>query len=426
MNLAIASLFIGTVAALNEVTPSTSRKLNTDNVPYTFARSPPEWGHPYKATNMQVPCEGSGWLGPDRQGSQYAEGGEPEFYFILDLGSSIAIDRLRVRNRNWGPNLYCTKDYEVSVSDSQDSGYGAPISGTLINSNAFTQDIAIGQSGRYIKFQALTYCVYSVALSYLEVLMSPTASPTSPAPPTGSPSKSPTGSPTGSPSNSPIGSPSNSPTGSPTNAPTVFQGPSSSVTAGGAAAGQSTSGAAASSSAADSLYYPDWTQADGGCKTGGGQPLYMTLDESTWMLATLNDCCERYYGWMLNECKGTSGGAPSGLWYPDWEGSDDTCKNDGNEPEYMALNFDAWMHSSKQACCDANFGWMLNECLGSSASTTDKWFMDWDLHKCKRDCAVGTGASCGGRAESWDELFDTRSACCSNKAAWNPTDCLVD
>ncbi|EJK48500.1 hypothetical protein THAOC_32693, partial [Thalassiosira oceanica] len=162
---------VGTVSAPDEVTPSTSRKLNTDNVPYSFARSPPIYNGSYQETNMQVPCEGFGWLGPDRlQGGQYAEGGEPEFYFILDLGSSIAIDRLRVRNRSWG-NAYCTKDYEVSVSDSQDSGYGAPISGTLINSNAFTQDIAIGQSGRYVKFKALTYCLYSVALFYLEVLM---------------------------------------------------------------------------------------------------------------------------------------------------------------------------------------------------------------------------------------------------------------
>ncbi|EJK52579.1 hypothetical protein THAOC_28129 [Thalassiosira oceanica] len=104
--------------------------------------------------------------------------------------------------------------------------------------------------------------------------------------------------------------------------------------------------------------------------------------------------------------------------------------NDGNEPEYMASNPVAWMKSSKQDCCEANFIWMLNECLGSSSGptggATSKWFIDWDDFKCKRDCAVGTGPSCGGRAESWEELFDTRSACCSTKAAWNPTDCHVD
>ena len=83
----------------------------------------------------------------------------------------------------------------------------------------------------------------------------------------------------------------------------------------------------------------------------------MTLDATTWMLATLNECCERYFGWMLNECKGTSGPSSSGLWYPgalsvyffffffrleslsitqlfpytylvDWVGTKDTCKNE--------------------------------------------------------------------------------------------------
>jgi len=186
-------------------------------VPYSFARSPPIYNGSYQETNMQVPCEGFGWLGPDRlQGGQYAEGGEPEFYFILDLGSSIAIDRLRVRNRSWG-NAYCTKDYEVSVSDSQDSGYGAPISGTLNWMGAFTQDIAIGQSGRYVKFKALTYCLYSVALAYLEVLMAGqsgnAACPNDvPAPPT--PTKSPTPAPT-----------TPAPTPAPSSAPTVSHTP---------------------------------------------------------------------------------------------------------------------------------------------------------------------------------------------------------
>lgn len=155
----------------------------------------------------------------------------------------------------------------------------------------------------------------------------------------------------------------------------------------------------------------------------------MTLAYSTWMFATLDDCCARYYSWMLNECKGTSVAAPSGLWYPDWAGSDDTCKNDGGEPEYMVLNSGAWMHSSKQECCEANFSWMLYGCLGSSdpdAGATNQWYMVWDAQfKCKQDC-VGTGPSCGGRANSWDQLFETRSACCADKAAWNPEGCLVD
>ena len=101
----------------------------------------------------------------------------------------------------------------------------------------------------------------------------------------------------------------------------------------------------------------------------------------------------------------------------------------GGEPEYMVLNSGAWMHSSKQECCEANFSWMLYGCLGSSdpgAGATNQWYMVWDApFKCKQDC-VGTGPSCGGRANSWDQLFQTRSACCADKAAWNPEGCLVD
>ena len=81
----------------------------------------------------------------------------------------------------------------------------------------------------------------------------------------------------------------------------------------------------------------------------------MTLAPSTWMLATLDECCERYYGWMLNECKqglfwGWSVGALVSRFvylsffqetfnlisyflldldsFADWNGSDDTCKNE--------------------------------------------------------------------------------------------------
>ncbi|EJK64147.1 hypothetical protein THAOC_15151, partial [Thalassiosira oceanica] len=228
----------------------------------------------------------------------------------------------------------------------------------------------------------------------------------------------------------PSTSPSKTPPGTTGGAAPGTTGGTANGATGGAAPGTTggavtTTNSAASSSAADSLYYPDWTRRNGGCKTGGGQPTYMTLDPATWMKASLDKCCELYFGWMLNQCKGASAGSSSGLWYPDWAGTDDTCKNDGNEPEYMALNPDSWMHSLKQSCCEANYGWIVNECIGSSAGASNKWFMVWDGYKCKQDC-VGNGPSCGGHANSWDELFDTRSACCASKAAWNPAGCLVD
>ena len=102
----------------------------------------------------------------------------------------------------------------------------------------------------------------------------------------------------------------------------------------------------------------------------------------------------------------------------------------GREPDYMALNSASWRHLTQEECCEGNFSWDLAACLGGSdpnAVATNEWYMYmvWESFKCKQDC-VGTGPSCGGRAESWDQLFETRAACCAEKAAWDPTDCLVD
>lgn len=187
----IASLYVGTVSALDEAVPSTSRKLSAFNVPYTFAQLPPlhpdSQHSPYKMKDSNCsPYSGPGssayYSSPDRPNDtvaanahQYADGGDPTFYMILDLASSIDIDRLRVRNGNsvmapsWGE--YCVKDYEVSVSDSVNSGYSAPISGTLINNELFNQDILVGLTGRYIKFKFLTYCEWGVVIRWVEVLM---------------------------------------------------------------------------------------------------------------------------------------------------------------------------------------------------------------------------------------------------------------
>ncbi|EJK70530.1 hypothetical protein THAOC_08100, partial [Thalassiosira oceanica] len=84
---------------------------------------------------------------------------------------------------------------------------------------------------------------------------------------TGSPSASPsakpvTGSPSASPSAKPVtGSPSASPLATSTTQTPTSKSPT-----------QQTTADAVASSPADSLFYPDWSKSNGGCKTGGGQP----------------------------------------------------------------------------------------------------------------------------------------------------------
>ena len=48
-------------------------------------------------------------------------------------------------------------------------------------------------------------------------------------------------------------------------------------------------------------------------------------------------------------------------YYPDWTG-DDTCKNDGEGPTYMALNPTVWLHESLAECCKLH-AWHFFKCL---------------------------------------------------------------
>ena len=73
----------------------------------------------------------------------------------------------------------------------------------------------------------------------------------------------------------------------------------------------------------------------------GNQEPYMNMNPSSWLYATLDGCCERYYNWNFAGCKaahfeatlvsGSISAAPDpldALFYPDW-GRTNTCVNDG-------------------------------------------------------------------------------------------------
>jgi hypothetical protein len=170
-----------------------------------------------------------------------------------------------------------------------------------------------------------------------------------------------------------------------------------------------------------SSYYADWL-GDDTCKNDGGAPSYMIANPTQWLYSTLSDCCSAHYSWKKNECLGTSASASSGKYYPDWAGDNEGCLNDGKEPEYMAQYESMWMHSTLEACCKANYSWMLTSCMGSSSSagSTD-WYMDFGSNKCVQDC---TGASpCGGLAESWDIKYSTQDKCCEERMWWDTKSC---
>eukprot|EP00970_Alexandrium_tamarense_P014705 scaffold4286_cov127-Alexandrium_tamarense.AAC.1 len=125
-------------------------------------------------------------------------------------------------------------------------------------------------------------------------------------------------------------------------------------------------------------------------------------------------------------CTSTPSTAPSSAttnndqWFPDWAGENKGCvKNVGNAPSYMWYNPSMWMFDNLEDCCDTNYPWDLATCLGASAAAgSDKWFVDYSLNKCVKEC-VGD-EPCGGLVDgSWVDLFESQSECCSKKVWWN-------
>ena len=90
----------------------------------------------------------------------------------------------------------------------------------------------------------------------------------------------------------------------------------------------------------------------------------------------------------------------------------------------MTHHPDNWMFTTLQQCCERHYWWNYDECMGDESPSVDvanaKYYMVWGTtRKCVQDCDVGAGPDCGGRANFWDQLFDSRSICCDEMNWWN-------
>ncbi|KAL7465658.1 hypothetical protein ACHAXS_005972 [Conticribra weissflogii] len=174
------------------------------------------------------------------------------------------------------------------------------------------------------------------------------------------------------------------------------------------------------------MWYPDWTGANEGCINDGNEEDYMRLNPvGYYLFDTLESCCSKHYSWNYNQCARIEGNAigPNGeaLYYPDWEGENRSCKNDGRQPAYMSNYPEAWMFADLASCCEKCYHWNLDECMGSStAAGSGNWYPDWEQSICVQDC-VGA-FPCGGFAHDWDPLYPSAAACCNSKLNW-VTDC---
>ena len=84
------------------------------------------------------------------------DGGDPSNYFILDLGSATCVvSKIVVINQAF-PDYYLVSSYAVDVSDDPNT-FPNMVSGTFpIVSDTVQQEVAIGKTGRYLRFNMVT------------------------------------------------------------------------------------------------------------------------------------------------------------------------------------------------------------------------------------------------------------------------------
>ena len=172
----------------------------------------------------------------------------------------------------------------------------------------------------------------------------------------------------------------------------------------------------------------------------------MIQNPSSFIFSDKASCCKEHFSWSLDTCMGgiggtniaygdgistaVVGGGSGDKYYADWTSGDDTCKNDALAPEYM-INVPAiWLYDDLDSCCEQAFSYRLDYCKAggteSSGTGSNKYYVDFNSWKCVRDCAVGSGAECGGFSDrDWnDEVFDGKDSCCAKYVSWNYKECM--
>ncbi|KAL7526462.1 hypothetical protein ACHAXR_003615 [Thalassiosira sp. AJA248-18] len=161
--------------------------------------------------------------------------------------------------------------------------------------------------------------------------------------------------------------------------------------------------------------------ADGDTTCGG-------IVDATWvrLYDPAEGCCAAEFDWIENElCAVRSRGTVSDKYWPDQDNS--KCVKDSVTP---ATDLDVPLFDTAEACCTARIGWeALPNCIadaeGVPAQGTGKFYIDWVLEMCVKDCEVGTGSGCGGIAEKFEELHESASSCCDEIPWIDRNDCLL-
>jgi hypothetical protein len=143
-------------------------------------------------------------------------------------------------------------------------------------------------------------------------------------------------------------------------------------------------------------------------------------------------CCSAKFGWINKDlCTAMGTGGYTNKYYVDYQSN--SCKQDcaaaagtncgGNPGDKSMQLFD-----TAAACCSSKLSY-VNQASCTSKSTTGtataaaaatgsgKWYVDWSISKCVKDCTSGTG--CGGLAETWENAeYTSWNACCDARLSW--------
>lgn len=151
------------------------------------------------------------------------------------------------------------------------------------------------------------------------------------------------------------------------------------------------------------------------------------------MFDTLEACCKDRFGYVdVNLCTAMSNGSGhTNKFYPD-QGAG-ICHQDctGAAPcNGSPTDLSVPLYDTAEACCKSSVGWAKAEVcqqLPVATQGTNEWYVDWSKNKCVKNCDTSVGGSCGGLAESYNQLYSSASLCCSQSSAMSwmeESDCI--
>jgi hypothetical protein len=175
-------------------------------------------------------------------------------------------------------------------------------------------------------------------------------------------------------------------------------------------------------STGSNLWYVDWwakacvKDCESGDDCGGLAPKYMLESkEQKWLYDDLDTCCEKHSSYKFDSCATTVKPLLSGKYYPDWSGKNEGCLIDNESspaPSYLVGTKGSFFDTLED-CCEKNYSYKLASCLGTAATGSGKWYLDWTNLICDQDCRKKSGEDCGGLAEEGTTLYKNERKCCS-------------